>query len=92
MGPNFHLEQTPDAKNAYRFQPVLWIQQSLHHDIIKRNSCQKQQPRQKNSTNQSHREQKNIKRKKAERELVSRSATQKVSTGINHKPGRCSKA
>jgi len=45
MGPNFHLEQTPDAKNAYRFQPVLWIQQSLHHDIIKGNSCQKQQPR-----------------------------------------------
>jgi hypothetical protein len=37
MGPNFHLEQTPDAKNAYRFQPVLWIQQSLHHDIIKGN-------------------------------------------------------
>jgi hypothetical protein len=64
MGPKFHLEQTPDAKNAYRFQPVLWIQQSLHHDIIKGNSCQKQQPRQQ-ILQTNHPRTKNIKRKKA---------------------------
>jgi hypothetical protein len=60
MGPNFHLEQTPDAKNAYSGYSKVYTMISSK-EIHARNSNQDK----KNSTNQSHREQKNIKRKKA---------------------------